>query len=88
MKNIVIKIHSFVDVITNSSTSIYVESSESSVKMTKELIAKLFKASNINKSVDELFDIYIEADDLIIKPKKTDQEAIRLKEQIQGIFEI
>ena len=63
MKNIVIKIHSFVDVITNSSTVIYVQSTESTIKTAKELIEKLLKAAGVTKSVDELFDIYIKRDE-------------------------
>lgn len=87
-KVIVIKVHSFVDVITNSSTVIYVQSTESTVKTAKELIEKLLKVAGVTKSVDELFDVYIEHSDLIIKPKNGGQETINLTEQIQTIFNI
>jgi hypothetical protein len=57
MKSIVIPVHSFVDLITNSSSETYVTTSEKSVEAIKNLI-KLFleKSSNLTL-VDELFDV-------------------------------
>ena len=57
MKIINLKIHSFVGLITNSSTEIYVTCTEKSVELIKEFINEILKSSNNDKNVDDLFDI-------------------------------
>lgn len=54
MKMYQITLHSVVDVITNSSTTIYTYS-EGSVKPAKELINEFFKMVGVNKTVDDVF---------------------------------
>lgn len=51
------KLHSFVDVITNSSTVIYVSinQSEKTIEKIKEFINKILIASESNKTFDDLF---------------------------------
>jgi hypothetical protein len=62
MKTFKIKLHSFVDVITNSSTEIFVRS-EKCIQPAKEMFAELLKLIGENKSVDEIFDIKIDFED-------------------------
>ena len=57
MKSIYIPIHSFVDVITNSSTELYVEATEQTVTVAKNILAAVLKATGSTQTVDELFDV-------------------------------
>jgi hypothetical protein len=56
MKSITIKIHSFIDTITNSSTSIYVEATQNTIDTIKDLVTTLLKIGGSNKNADDLFD--------------------------------
>jgi len=56
MRQIVIPMHSVVDVITNSSTVIYVSAHGSSIKLMKEFINTLLKATGSDKTSDDLFE--------------------------------
>jgi len=51
-----VSIHSFIDVITNSSTEIYVRPQKNAIGAMKDLVDKLLKASGSDKSADELFE--------------------------------
>lgn len=55
-----IPVHSFVDLITNSSTEIYVQANEQTVKTLKELIAEILKVGKSPFFVDDLFEISLE----------------------------
>jgi len=57
-----IPIHSFIDVITNSSTSVYVGCHDNTVKFAKELVDDLLKAAGSEKSADDVFTFSIQAD--------------------------
>jgi len=48
-------IHSFVDVITNSSTEIYITVREKALDFTKELFNKILKFANVNGTFDDYF---------------------------------
>ena len=54
---ITIPIHSFVDLITNSSSEIFVSADANTVKAVKKLIDNILKASGSDKTSDDLFDI-------------------------------
>jgi hypothetical protein len=57
---IAIPIHSFVDLITNSSTEIYIQAKQKTVDTVKEIINHLLKIGNEGKpaySADDLFEI-------------------------------
>jgi hypothetical protein len=54
-----IKIHSVVDVITNSSTVIYTYQ-DGSEKPVRELIEEIFKLSNITENIDDVFEFGLE----------------------------
>ena len=61
MKTIKIPVHSLIDIITNSSTEIYV-TSESSVEPAKLLLQELLNLEHSNKTVDEVFTISVSVD--------------------------
>lgn len=62
MNEIKIKIHSLVDVITNSSTVIYVQSTDNTIKYAKDLINSLLEATNSDKKADDLFTFHFDID--------------------------
>ncbi len=62
MKEVKIRIHSFIDVITNSSTEIYVRADESTVGAVKELVDVLLAAAGSDKKADDLFDFKLVRD--------------------------
>lgn len=57
---LVLRLHSTVSVITNSSTVIYTSATEQTVGALKEAIGSLLKAVGVSVSVDELFDVRID----------------------------
>jgi preprotein translocase subunit YajC len=61
-----ILVHSIVDVITNSSSVIYTEAHDNSIKVAKEIINAVLKASGSDKKADDLFNFRIQkgTDDL------------------------
>ena len=56
---LILDIHSFIDIITNSSTEIYVSVDNSAIQSIKELINGMLAYSNSNKTCDDIFDIKI-----------------------------
>lgn len=60
---ITIPIHSFVSLITNSSSEIFVNASESTVNSIKEIINSLLALGGSNLKSDDLFDVYLEVMD-------------------------
>jgi len=48
LETFVINIHSFVDVITNSSTEIFVGDSDKSIKLVKEILGKIVAKEGYN----------------------------------------
>jgi len=52
--------HSFIDVITNSSTEIYVSADKQSIEMAKEFIDGLLKIAGSDKTFDDLFEAKVE----------------------------
>lgn len=50
-----INVHSFIDVITNSSTEIYVQAGENTINTIKELVNILLKETESTKTADDLF---------------------------------
>ena len=56
---IVIKTHSIVDIITNSSTTIYTQATDGAIKTVKEIINTILKDAGSDKTVDDLYDVEI-----------------------------
>ena len=56
-RSLTISVHSMVDLITNSSSEIFISAKDSSVKTIKKMIASIIAASGSTKTVNELFTI-------------------------------
>ena len=57
MNRVIIPLHSFVDLITNSSSEIFVAADANTVKAVKKLIDNVLKAAGSDKTASDLFDI-------------------------------
>ena len=57
MESIILRVHSVIDVITNSSSEIYVEATQHTIKNVKELVDNLFKLTGSTIKCDDVFDI-------------------------------
>ena len=58
-----IKIHSFIDLITNSSTEIYVAANEKTVESVKEIINGILSVGKSEYTCDDLFTVEIDLED-------------------------
>lgn len=94
-----INVHSFIDVITNSSTEIYMWADEGSVKTVKGIIDTILKAAKSDKTADDLFDIRVKegeeetwngmpTDELIVEPKEGVEIDKDLAHEIEKVFNI
>ncbi len=63
MNSVKIAIHSYVDLITNSSTEIYVSSSEKTVAAIRKIVDTLLSAGGNARTADELFDFALVVED-------------------------
>lgn len=59
MQQLRIKYHSFIDIITNSSTEIYVSVGDWSVNAVKDLVNGMLKIAKSDKTCDDLFEISV-----------------------------
>jgi len=62
MTTLLLHFHSFVDVITNSSTVIYCQCTNGTITTAKKLVDSILKASKSNKTADDLFEFRIVGD--------------------------
>ena len=76
-----IKIHSIVDVITNSSTVIYTQANESTIEGVKEIANTLLKIGNANLTADDLFTFELVDPD--IKPYREYEIRVEFSSQIK-----
>lgn len=67
-----VKIHSMVDVITNSSTVIYVQNHGKTIELAKALINDILKVAGNEKTADDLFEFKARANQENIKEKIDD----------------
>lgn len=98
MTTIEIKVHSFIDVITNSSTEIYIGCHDNTVQYAKDLINSILAIAKSDKTADDLFefeikdpeyeDEYFDTRTLIIKTKTEDAITIDLSSQLEKIFDV
>ncbi len=56
MKSIIIPVHSFVDLITNSSSEVYVMADEGTISAIKDIINHLLKIGGGTQSADDIFE--------------------------------
>ena len=52
------KKHSFIDLITNSSTSVYISPNKNSIEKTKKMLSLFLEGCGLNNNIEEYFDIY------------------------------
>lgn len=96
-----INIHSLIDVITNSSTEIFVNSHANTIRYFKELIEDLMKCMDVEGKAEDYFEFYIdeesvstEDDDdyciknLVIKSKNNSNLCCNISERIDKIFSV
>jgi len=92
-----INIHSLIDVITNSSTEIFVNSHANTIKYFKELIEDLMKCMDVKGKAEDYFEFKLKKNeysgdnnsmDLIVKPKKYNKMILNITEEIDKIFSI
>jgi hypothetical protein len=57
IEKLTIPMHSFVDLITNSSTEIYIQASEKTIESIKALVNNILKLGNSDVTCDDLFTI-------------------------------
>lgn len=69
MNKVTLHIHSFIDIITNSSTEIYVSASQYTVDHIKQLVDAILKLGNSDKTCDDLFMVAIEDGELTVELK-------------------
>jgi len=82
MHSITIPIHSFVDVITNSSSEVFVTCNSKTIEVVKSIIKLFLENANISTPVEELFDVQLtydwregEDDEVCTNPDEQDWEA-------------
>lgn len=86
MKSIVINIHSFIDVITNSSTEIYCNAKDNALEMIEEVVQKVLTAAGSDKKFSDLFECwYIAWDAMERQDDEELEEKDFTKEEIKKI---
>ena len=73
MITIKLKIHSLVDLISNSSSETYISASAQTFEYAKEIIDGLLKLSGSSLVCSDLFDVFVDDDDnsLVVRAKGT-----------------
>lgn len=69
MTSLIIPVHSFIDLITNSSSETYISASSSTVTAFKEIIDGILKGSGSEKTCDDLFNLTLDDSRVIVTPK-------------------
>jgi hypothetical protein len=75
----IINIQSITDIVTNSSTEVFIRIKETAINTVKELINNLLKISRSTLQADDLFTIeilYDDSSDLMVTPKQDTTECI------------
>lgn len=97
---LIIPFHSFVDLITNSSTEIYILASESTIKFIKQLVDNILTEGGSTKTFDDMFTAelsevrercYGSERDVIVKAKTDSENAKKAAEilsDLSGLFSI
>ena len=63
MKTIKFKVHSFIDIITNSSTEIYVSATDNTVNAVYNLLETILISHDFPYSVHQVFNVYLVEDE-------------------------
>lgn len=76
----IINIQSITDIVTNSSTEVFIRVKETAINTVKELINDLLKISGSTLQADDLFTIeilYDDSSDLMVTPNKIQQSVLK-----------
>lgn len=65
-----VEIHSFLDLVTNSSTEIFITADESTIKALKQLVNDILKAGGSEVTADMMFDFQLAVEDPDAYPSK------------------
>lgn len=85
MRNV--KIQSFSDIITNSSSEVYICLSYNGVEIFKEIINSILKIAGSDKECDDYFDIEEWGESIKVKAKDPDnEEAAYILNRVNDIF--
>jgi len=99
MKSIKLNIHSFIDIITNSSTEIYVAASQHTIDSIHKLVNSILGITNSQLKSEDLFDISLDKEDeeetnswddypssvgVIVTPKNLEDENYKIAANILG----
>jgi hypothetical protein len=94
-KSIIIPIHSFVDLITNSSSEIFVSADQNTVKAIKKLVSGILTAGGSTKSADDLFEFELgyrvftdKGDEIYMTKKEISEKKKELKAKLESDGEI
>lgn len=92
MKSIFIPIHSFVDLITNSSSETYISADASTVNTVKAMITHILKGGGSDKTADDLFEVSLSGDGIDVVAKDTGDanlvQAAKVLSNLTGLFDI
>ena len=72
MKKIILSLHSCIDVITNSSTSIYVNPHSGAIESAKGILSDILKVAGIVWPVEDYFDVYMALSENTIESRQDD----------------
>lgn len=94
MKTLNIPVHSFIDVITNSSSEVFITSDRKTVDSIKQIVNAILTAGGSDKKCDDLFGVVLERRDggygdynaILVTPKDPNCKAAA--ELITGLNEV
>ncbi len=61
MRTITLKVHSFIDIITNSSTEIFIQATDKTIRNIKQLIDTILIIGGSNMKCDDIFDMKLKS---------------------------
>jgi hypothetical protein len=82
-----IKYHSFINLITNSSSETFINATDSTVDTAKAIIDNILKAGGSSKTADELFSVRLDSYDssLVVVAKDGSPEAAQAASELMGL---
>ena len=91
MNPVIIPIHSFVDLITNSSSETYINADKNTVEAIKLLVDNILKSGGSDKKCDDLFKVELNHSDIVVTPLNNDETTVAAASRLASltnIFEI
>ena len=90
-KKYILKIHSMVDLITNSSSEVFVSADQSTIDGVKDIVNNLLKIGGSTLTFDDLFRAEIDSDGItvtVINDSPEAQKVAGLLSNLTGLFSI